>query len=94
MRKDLKLSWPRIETKTHCILVGFDEDLMKAIVNAISETVDFLSTEKRLDRDEAYSLAAMAADCRVSQMVDIRKGVHCMIPKSIFTAASTAVHTR
>jgi len=24
-------------------------------------------------------------DCRVSQVVDIRKGVHCMIPKNIFT---------
>jgi acetamidase/formamidase len=25
-------------------------------------------------------------DCRVTQVVDIRKGVHCMIPKSVFTA--------
>jgi acetamidase/formamidase len=29
-------------------------------------------------------LAALAADCRVSQVVDVRKGVHCMVPKSIF----------
>jgi acetamidase/formamidase len=28
----------------------------------------------------------MVGDCRVSQVVDVRKGVHCMIPKSIFTA--------
>jgi acetamidase/formamidase len=67
---------------------------MKAFVNAINETVDFLSTEKKLDRYEAYSLAAMAADCRVSQVVDVRKGVHCMVPKSIFTAAATAVHAK
>jgi acetamidase/formamidase len=26
----------------------------------------------------------MVGDCRVSQVVDIRKGVHCMIPKSVF----------
>ncbi len=26
----------------------------------------------------------MVADCRVTEVVDIRKGVHCMIPKSIF----------
>jgi acetamidase/formamidase len=26
----------------------------------------------------------MVGDCRVSQVVDIRKGVHCMIPKNIF----------
>jgi len=88
VRKDMKLTWPRIETKTHYIMMGFDEDLMKAFTNALSETVDFLATNKGLDRYEAYSLASVAADCRVSQVVDVRKGVHCMVPKSIFTAAS------
>ncbi len=90
VHKDMKLTWPRIETKTHFIMVGFDEDLMKAFTNALNETVDFLVTKKGLDRYEAYSLAAMAADCRVSQVVDVRKGVHCMIPKSIFTAKQAA----
>jgi acetamidase/formamidase len=80
----MKLTWPRIETPTHYIMVGFDEDLNKAFVNAVAETVDFLATKKGLERDDAYSLAAVAADCRVSQVVDVRKGVHCMIPKSIF----------
>jgi hypothetical protein len=26
----------------------------------------------------------MTADCRVTQVVDIRKGVHCMVAKSMF----------
>jgi acetamidase/formamidase len=94
VRKDLKLTWPRIETKTHYILVGFDEDLMKAFVNAISETVDFLSTVKKLDRYEAYALASMAADCRVSQVVDVRKGVHCMVPKSMFVKQPKAAASK
>jgi acetamidase/formamidase len=38
-----------------------------------------------ISRAEAYSLASIVGDCRVSQVVDIRKGVHCMIPKGIFT---------
>ncbi len=86
VRKDLKLEWPRMETKTHWILMGFDEDLNKAMVAATRETVDFLTSQKivPLDRYEAYSLASMAADCRVTQVVDVRKGVHCMVPKSIF----------
>jgi acetamidase/formamidase len=84
VRKDMKLTWPRIETKTHWITVGFDEDLGKAMVNATREAVEFLATEKKLDRAEAYSLASMVADCRVSQVVDVRKGVHCMVPKDIF----------
>jgi acetamidase/formamidase len=92
VHKDMKLTWPRIETKTHYIMVGFDENLEKAFANALTETVDFLVQKKGLDRYEAYSLAAMTADCRVSQMVDVRKGIHCMIPKSIFTSTRTATH--
>jgi acetamidase/formamidase len=86
VRKDMKLEWPRIETKTHWITVGLDEDLNKAMVNATREAVDFLANQKMvpINRYEAYSLVSMVGDCRVSQVVDVRKGVHCMIPKSIF----------
>src|SRR5256885_6672581 len=88
VRKDMKLEWPRMETRTHWITTGFDEDLNKAMVNAVRETVDLLASQKTvaLTRYEAYSLASMVADCRVSQVVDVRKGVHCMVPKSIFVA--------
>jgi acetamidase/formamidase len=87
VRKDMKLEWPRIETKTHWITTGFDEDLNKAMVNATREAVNFLAEQKMvpLNRYEAYSLVSMTGDCRVSQVVDVRKGVHCMIPKAIFT---------
>ncbi len=90
VRKDMKLEWPRIETKTHWITTGFDEDPNKAMVNAVREAVDFLEHQKMvpMTRYEAYALSSMAADCRVSQVVDVRKGVHCMIPKSIFTKKS------
>jgi acetamidase/formamidase len=86
VRKDMKLEWPRLESGTHWITVGFDEDLNKAMVNATREAVDFLATQKivPLTRHEAYSLVSMVGDCRVTQVVDVRKGVHCMIPKSIF----------
>lgn len=87
VHKNMKLEWPRIETDTHWISIGLDEDLNKAMVNATREAVDFLANQKTvpLTRYEAYSLVSMVGDCRVSQVVDIRKGVHCMIPKSIFT---------
>src|SRR5499426_1840779 len=88
VRKDIKLEWPRIETRTHWIMTGFDEDLNKAMVAAVRETVNFLAAQKTvpLDPYEAYALTSMVGDCRVSQVVDVRKGVHCMIPKAIFTA--------
>jgi len=88
VRKDMKLEWPRIENKAHWITTGMDEDLNKAMVNAVREAVEMLAAQKTvpLSRYEAYSLVSMVGDCRVSQVVDVRKGVHCMIPKSIFTA--------
>jgi acetamidase/formamidase len=53
---------------------------------AVRQTIDFLTSQKMLplSREEAYALASMMNDCRVTQMVDIRKGVHCMLPKSLF----------
>jgi len=87
VRKDLHIEWPRAETATHWVFMGFDEDLNEAMKIAVRETVNFLAEQKMvpMSREEAYSLTSMIGDCRVSQVVDIRKGVHCMIPKSIFT---------
>src|SRR5258707_379989 len=74
VRKDMKLDWPRADTKTHWILMGFDEDLNKAMVNAVKETVDFLANQKMvpLDRYEGYSITSMVGDCRVTQRVAVR----------------------
>lgn len=82
----MKLEWPRAETQTHWITIGFDEDLNEAMKIATREAIEFLATQKLvpMSRDEAYALTSMVADCRVTEVVDIRKGVHCMIPKSIF----------
>jgi len=79
--KAQKLEWPRIETPTDWITMGYDEDLNKALENAKSETVKFLMETRGLARDQASSLMPQVADCRVTQVVDIKKGVHCMIPK-------------
>ena len=92
VRKDLKIDWPRAETHTHWILMGFDEDLSEAMKIAVRETVNFLASQTLvpMSRDEAYALASMVADCRVTQVVDIRKGVHCLVPKSVFVTKQAA----
>jgi acetamidase/formamidase len=87
VRKDLKIEWPRAETRTHFIMMGFDEDLNEAMKIAVRETVKFLAEQTivPMSRDEAYALTSMVGDCRVTQVVDVRKGVHCMVPKNIFS---------
>jgi acetamidase/formamidase len=85
VRKDLHLKWPRAETPTHFIVMGLDKDLTQAAKLAAREAIDFLTTEKQLSPDEAYALASVAVDFRITQVVDGTKGVHGMIPKAIFT---------
>lgn len=82
--KGRPLAWPRAETPTHWITLGLHENLDEAMRMAIRETVKFLSEEKGLTRVDAYSLASIAVDFEVTQVVDGVKGIHAMIPKGIF----------
>jgi acetamidase/formamidase len=86
VHKGVKTEWPWAETPKHWIFLGFDEDLTEATKIAVRNTIDWLTTQKMvpMDRYEAYALTSIAVDCDITQMVDIRKGVHCMVPKSIF----------
>jgi acetamidase/formamidase len=66
--------------------MGYDEDLNQAMKIAVEQTVAWLAAQQivPMSREEAYMLTSIIGDCRVTQVVDIRKGVHCMIPKSVF----------
>ena len=81
---DLHLNWPRAETPTHYITMGLDPDLTQAARICTLETIDFLVNEKKLSRDDAYVLTSVAIDLAVTQLVDGTRGVHAMIPKSLF----------
>jgi acetamidase/formamidase len=84
LRKGPRLRWPRAETPTHYIAMGLHEDLDEATRLAVREMVDFLVTEKKMSRDDAYMLCALAADLHVTQAVDVTKGVHASLAKSFF----------
>jgi len=84
VRKDLHFLWPRAETPDHYMTMGFSPDLDQAVVHAVREMVDFLSTKYKLSPEDAYMLTSMAADFHVTQVVDGTKGIHAMIPKKIF----------
>ena len=84
LRKDLKLRWPRAETLTHYMTMGFHENLEDAAKIAVGEMLYFLVTEKHLTRSDAYILASDAVDLRITQLVDGKKGVHALLAKSLF----------
>ena len=84
VRKGMKLAWPRAETATDYISMGTDEDLTKATKVAIQEMVDFLVSEKKLDKMAAYQLTSIAGNVAMTQLVDGKVGVHVKMPKEIF----------
>jgi acetamidase/formamidase len=85
VRKDMKLKWPRAETATDYISMATDPDLVIATKTAIQEMIDFLVSEKKLTRHQAYQLVSIAGNVAITQLVDKPNvGVHVRLPKSVF----------
>jgi acetamidase/formamidase len=84
LHKGTKQTYPRAETPTQYIAMGFDDDLAVATRKAVKNMVDFLVAEKHLSKDDAYMLVSVAGDLHITEVVDRNKGVHVMLPKGIF----------
>ena len=52
---------------------------------AARNAIEFLATRARITKLDAYALCSIAVSFRVTQVVDIVRGVHALIPKSLFT---------
>jgi acetamidase/formamidase len=70
--------------------------LTQAMKIAVQQAVNWLASQQLvpMSREEAYALTSIVGDCRVTQVVDIRKGVHCMIPKRVFVGHERAARQR
>ena len=83
------LLWPRAETPTEYISMGFSQDLKTATEMAVRNMITFLSTQNpdypHLSRDDAYALISTACDVDITQLVDTNDGVHVICPKALFT---------
>lgn len=84
VRKDMKLTWPRGETRTHWIAMGTDSNLTVATKTAVRQAIVLLGDVKGMSREDAYMLVSTGCDVRITQLVDGTMGVHVMIPKSLF----------
>jgi acetamidase/formamidase len=80
--KGQPLDFPRIETPRSWVTIGLDQDLNKAWEQAKAQTIKLLAEQRKVTPDQAARLMLQISDCRVSQVVDIKKGVHCLSPKN------------
>jgi acetamidase/formamidase len=81
--KGKPLDFPRIETPKSWITMGFDQDLNKAWEQAKAQTVKFLAEQRKVPASQAETAMATVSDCRVSQVVNVKKGIHCLNPKNV-----------
>ncbi|MBD2439506.1 acetamidase/formamidase family protein [Nostoc sp. FACHB-110] len=86
LRKDLSFATPIAETPTDIITMGFADTLDAALEQALKNMINFLEIFANLSPEDAYVLCSLAVNFRITQVVNTpQKGVHGMLPKSIFS---------
>lgn len=84
LHKSTGQKYPRAETPTYYISMGFHSNLYEATRIAVRQMVDVLAREKHMSREDAYMLTSVAGDVDITELVDGNVGVHVMLPKAIF----------
>jgi acetamidase/formamidase len=86
LHKQKGMAWPVAETDTHRIIIGLDRDLHTAMTLAARNAIKFLAAQAKISELDAYALCSVAVSFRETQVVDIVRGVHALVPKNIFAS--------
>ncbi|PZV09056.1 MAG: acetamidase [Leptolyngbya sp.] len=86
LHKDMELPAPMGETADAWIAVGLDTDLNEAMKKSVREYLRIMEEKYGLTKADALLYGSADIDFEVSQVVDIVKGIHGVIPKDRFTA--------
>ncbi|MGH2436545.1 MAG: acetamidase/formamidase family protein [bacterium] len=75
----------RVDERGYYVTTGIAPDLMHGAKDAVRDMIDYLVQEYKLDPNLAYALCSVAADLRISEVVDAPNWVvSAYMPKSIF----------
>ncbi len=76
---------PRSDERGYFAATALGPDLMENARNAVRDVIDWLVAEKDLSREDAYVLCSLAADLKISQIVDQPNfGVSAYLALSVF----------
>jgi acetamidase/formamidase len=91
----IALQGPMAETPTHWIGMGFGDTLENALVSCLRQMLTWLSASTAIAPEDCYGIFSVGASFRITQYSHQTgtvyssvppKGVHCMLPKSLFSA--------
>jgi acetamidase/formamidase len=80
---DLPVTAPLLRTQTHWYTHGFGDDLDAAMAMAAEQMLQLMVDQGGFTMDDAYSLASVAIDLGVTQVVDGTVGCHAGISADI-----------
>lgn len=81
--KNVQFSWPVVENGTGLSFIVSLPSIEEALREATRQAVHFLAKRLKLSTQEAYMLASLAVDIRISQLVDPNKTVKAFLPKRL-----------
>jgi acetamidase/formamidase len=86
---DVQTDWtpalPVVRTPDAWVTLGIDEDLDEAAALAVDGMLDLMEHDRGLERRDAYALASIVVDLRVTQLVNGVKGVHAVLRDDAWT---------
>lgn len=86
--KDTKINKPyallKEDNAEYFVTYGKDSDLKQAMKKASMDMINKVSSEKKMSRQDVYTLASFAMDCRIAPPVFQDKEVHCILSKKLW----------
>ncbi|OGT52790.1 MAG: amidase [Gammaproteobacteria bacterium RIFCSPHIGHO2_12_FULL_42_13] len=89
--KQKPLSWPRVETPTSWISVGYDSNLNKALDILKDETIKLIMEQRNVPRTQAEKIMLATWNCPIAEVVNGVQGVYCMLPKKVNVSKPAAL---
>jgi acetamidase/formamidase len=95
LHKRAALKVPMAETSEHWIGFGFADTLENSLVACLRQMIGWLSAATDIAPEDCYGIFSVAGSFRVTQYANQTgtvyatippKGIHCMLPKNIFSA--------
>ncbi len=79
--KNKSVKWPLLETDEYTMVVASGDNLDHAVYEATSNAVEYIKNSLGIEWEEAYILASLSVDLKISQLVDPKITVRAAIPK-------------
>jgi acetamidase/formamidase len=85
----------RVDTDGYFATTAHGPDLFQDAQKAIRYMIDYLVTERRMTREQAYCLCGAAVDLKISEIVDVPNWiVSAYLPLSIFKTPTAPIRRR